>query len=61
MWTSYECWKLAQQYQDQANKQGVSPRVATALKNMSESFEALANQYDVLFDIIAQEDREPLH
>ena len=58
MRTAEECRHLARQYQDQTNKAGTSPRMATVLKNMSKSFSGLANQYDVLFAIAAEERKQ---
>ena len=58
MQTANECRMLDLQYRDQANMQGVSPRMSTILKSMSKSFSALANQYEILFAIAAAERRQ---
>jgi hypothetical protein len=60
MQTADECRKLAQQYLDQANQPGISPRMATVLRNMSRSFAGLASQYDVFFEIAAEEKRRQM-
>jgi hypothetical protein len=55
MKSAEECRKLAQQYLNQANMRGVSPRMAAVLRSMSRSFAGLASQYQLLGVIAAEE------
>jgi hypothetical protein len=48
MLTPAECRKLAQSYRSQANESGASPRRATLLRNIANSFSGLANQLEML-------------
>ena len=56
MQSAEECRKFAQQYLNQANMPGVSPRIAAVLRSMSRSFARLASQYQLL-GVIAAEQR----
>lgn len=60
MKTAEECLKLARQNQDQANKSGVSPRMASVLRSISGSFVGLASQYNLLKEIADDERRGPM-
>jgi hypothetical protein len=60
MVSAEECRKLANQYLDQANRSGVSPRMANVLRDMSWSFAGLASQYDMLRLIAEEESRQQL-
>jgi hypothetical protein len=43
-YSAEECRRFADQYQAQAAEPGVSPRMATVLKNIARSFAGLASQ-----------------
>jgi hypothetical protein len=60
MVSAEECRKLANQYLDQANRSGVSPRMANVLRDMSRSFAGLASLYDMLRIIAEEESRQQL-
>ena len=61
MLTATECRKLAEQYQGQARKAAVSPKMANVLQAMAASFETLASQYELLFAIAHEENRRRSH
>ncbi|MBR0852100.1 hypothetical protein JQ543_30495 [Bradyrhizobium diazoefficiens] len=55
MKTADEARVLAAAYRSQAERNGVSPRAATVLKNIAKSLTALARQYEILESITAEE------
>jgi hypothetical protein len=58
MFSAKECRQLAREYREQADKPGLSPKMATVLRNMSHSFAGLASQHDVLIAVRDEEQRQ---